>query len=424
MRAEASKARKALRGRWERTCVTLIILMAGARYDRLPKACELPTLAPPAQAPQSIDHSHGSDIMPQLPLSGVRNLGAAALFLAAGHCLAADDLRAVVDASIKPLMQQQSIPGLVVGIVKDGKTQYFNYGVASKDARQPVSENTLFEIGSRSGQPVPSGVAQQQFDHISVLNLGTYTPGGLPLQFPREADNNQHMISYFQQWKPDFAPGTHAPVLQPKPGPVRLPGSASLKQPFDQVMEKTLLPKLGLKHTFVKVPDSQMNLYAQGYGKDGKPVRVGPGAMDSEAYGIKTSAADLLHYVSVNINPASLEKPLQQAIATTHTGYYNVNGMTQGLGWKCIPTRSSWTPCWTAIRQKGPMEPNPVNWLTPPQAPHADTLLNKTGSTSGFGTYVAYVPSKAMGVVILANKNYPIAERVKVAHAILSAMDH
>ncbi|MBJ2230671.1 beta-lactamase [Pseudomonas simiae] len=384
--------------------------------------------------------------MPQLPLSGVRNLGAAALFLAAGHCLAADDLRAVVDASIKPLMQQQSIPGLVVGIVKDGKAQYFNYGVASKDARQPVSENTLFEIGSVSktftatlaGYAVASGkltlsdpasqylpaLRNSKFDHISVLNLGTYTPGGLPLQFPREADNNQHMISYFQQWKPDFAPGTQRLYSNPSLGLFGYLAAQSLKQPFDQVMEKTLLPKLGLKHTFVKVPDSQMNLYAQGYGKDGKPVRVGPGAMDSEAYGIKTSAADLLHYVSVNINPASLEKPLQQAIATTHTGYYNVNGMTQGLGWELYPYPIKLDALLDGNSTKMAMEPNPVNWLTPPQAPHADTLLNKTGSTSGFGTYVAYVPSKAMGVVILANKNYPIAERVKVAHAILSAMDH
>ena len=89
----------------------------------------------------------------------------------------------------------------------------------------------------------------------------------------------------------------------------------SLKQPFDQAMEKTLLPKLGLKHTFVKVPPSQMSLYAQGYGKDGKPVRVGPGAMDSEAYGIKTSASDLLRYVQANMNPAKLESAVQRAVA-------------------------------------------------------------------------------------------------------------
>ena len=57
------------------------------------------------------------------------------------------------------------------------------------------------------------------------------------------------------------------------------------------------------------------------------------------------------------------------------------------------------------------------------QAEPANVLYNKTGSTGGFGAYVAYVPSKDMGVVILANRNYPNAERVKVAHAILSAMD-
>ena len=384
--------------------------------------------------------------MPQLSLSGVRNLGALALFLATGHCLAADDLRAVVDASVKPLMQQQSIPGLVIGVVKDGKAQYFNYGVASKDAKQPVSENTLFEIGSVSktftatlaGYAVASGKltltdpASQylpalrggKFDHISLLNLGTYTAGGLPLQFPRAADNTQHMISYFQQWKPDFAPGTQRLYSNPSLGLFGYLAAQSLKQPFDQLMEKTLLAKLGLKHTFVTVPKSQMNLYAQGYGKDGQPVRVGPGAMDSEAYGIKTSASDLLHYVEVNMRPATLDPVLQQAITTTHTGYYTVEGMTQGLGWEMYPYPIKLDALVEGNSTKMAVEPHPVNWLTPPQAPHADTLVNKTGSTNGFGAYVAYVPSKDMGVVILANKNYPNGERVKVAHAILSALDH
>lgn len=384
--------------------------------------------------------------MPQLSLSGVCNLGALALFLATGHCLAADDLRAVVDASVKPLMQQQSIPGLVVGVVKDGKAQYFNYGVASKDAKQPVSENTLFEIGSVSktftatlaGYAVASGKliltdpASQylpalrggKFDHISLLNLGTYTAGGLPLQFPREADNTQHMISYFQQWKPDFAPGTQRLYSNPSLGLFGYLAAQSLKQPFDQLMEKTLIPKLGLKHTFITVPKSQMNLYAQGYGKDGQPVRVGPGAMDSEAYGIKTSASDLLHYVEVNMRPATLDPVLQQAITTTHTGYYTVEGMTQGLGWEMYPYPIKLDALVEGNSTKMAVEPHPVNWLTPPQAPHADTLVNKTGSTNGFGAYVAYVPSKGVGVVILANKNYPNGERVKVAHAILSALDH
>ncbi|MFJ2677058.1 class C beta-lactamase [Pseudomonas sivasensis] len=384
--------------------------------------------------------------MPLSMFSGMRNLTAVAALFATGHCLAATDLQAVVDASVKPLMQQQAIPGLVVGVVQDGKAHYFNYGVASQETGQPVSENTLFEVGSVSktftatlaGYAAATGklklsapasdylpaLGGGKFDHISILNLGTYTAGGLPLQFPPEADNTQHMISYFQQWKPDFAPGTQRLYSNPSLGLFGYLTAQSLKQPFDQAMEKTLLPKLGLKHTFVKVPPSQMSLYAQGYGKDGKPVRVGPGAMDSEAYGIKTSASDLLRYMQANMNPAKLESAVQRAVSITHTGYYTVDGMTQGLGWEMYPYPITLDALTDGNSTPMAMEPHKVNWLTPAQAPHANTLVNKTGSTNGFGAYVAYVPSKGLGVVILGNKNYPNAERVKVAHAVLSALDH
>jgi beta-lactamase class C len=69
------------------------------------------------------------------------------------------------------------------------------------------------------------------------------------------------------------------------------------------------------------------------------------------------------------------------------------------------------------------LEPHRVTWLKPAQPLQDNTLLNKTGSTNGFGAYVVFVPSKRIGIVMLANKNYPNAERVKVAHAILTALD-
>ena len=376
----------------------------------------------------------------------VRNLLFSALFFVSGTSMAATDLRKVVDSHVEPLMQQQGIAGLSVAVVNKGKVQYFNYGVANKDNQQPVTQDTLFEIGSLSktftatlgGYAEASGKLQlsdkasqhlaalkgSAFDRISLLQLATYTPGGLPLQFPDAADNADAMIGYFQHWKPAYAPGAQRLYSNPSIGLFGYLSAQSLSQPFNTAMEKTLLPQLGLKNTYVSVPADKADAYAQGYDKQDKPVRVSPGALDSEAYGIKTSTQDLAHYVMVNMHPQTLEKPLQQAIATTHTGYYTVNGMTQGLGWESYPYPITLQALMDGNSTPMAMEPHNVKWLNPAQAQPANVLYNKTGSTGGFGAYVVYVPSRDIGVVILANKNYPNAERVKVAHAILSALDH
>jgi CubicO group peptidase (beta-lactamase class C family) len=50
-------------------------------------------------------------------------------------------------------------------------------------------------------------------------------------------------------------------------------------------------------------------------------------------------------------------------------------------------------------------------------------LINKTGSTNGFSTYVAFVPARKLGVVLLANKRHPIDARVKTAHQILTHLE-
>ncbi|MEP1034780.1 serine hydrolase [Ekhidna sp.] len=40
--------------------------------------------------------------------------------------------------------------GIVIGIIEEGGTTYFSYGVKSLNTNDPVDENSVFEIGSIS----------------------------------------------------------------------------------------------------------------------------------------------------------------------------------------------------------------------------------------------------------------------------------
>lgn len=367
----------------------------------------------------------------------------------ASYCLAADasksTLKASVDAVIQPLMKDQGIPGMAVAVLVDDKAHYFSYGVASKADKQPVTPNTLFEIGSISktftatlaGYAVAKGklslstnashyVPQlhgSAFDNISVLELGTYTAGGLPLQFPNEADAADKMMGYYQQWQPKFTPAEQRLYSNPSLGLFGYAAAKSLGQPFDDLMEKTLFPKLGLKSSYIEVPQDQMSRYAQGYTKDNNLARVGPGAMASQAYGVKTTAEDLLHFVRLNLQPQALTPALKQAIDLTQTGYYQAGQLTQGLGWELYTYPVALSTLLAGNSSQMALEPHKANWFETPRPPQASSLINKTGSTNGFGAYVVYIPAKQIGIVLLANKNYPIPSRVKAAYELLSVLD-
>ena len=354
------------------------------------------------------------------------------------------EVQRTVAQTIEPLMTRYGVPGMTVGIVVDGQSYVFNYGVASKTAAKPITDDTLFEIGSITktftatlvsyaqvtGQlslldPASQGLPTlkgSSFDQVSLLNLGTHTTGGLPLQVPDEVTNDDQLMRYFREWKPSHPPGTYRNYGNPGIGLLGLIAARSLHENFVDLMEGKLLPALGLHNTFLRVPPARQDDYAQGYTEEDAPIRLVRDVLSDESGGLKTTAGDLLHFVEANLQMLTLAEPWQRAIIETHKGYYRVGPMTQDLVWEQYPYPVTLPDLLAGNSEKIIMEGNPTVRLDPPLPPQADVLINKTGSTNGFAAYVAFVPARKAGIVILANKRYPIDARVTAAHEILTRL--
>ncbi len=241
------------------------------------------------------------------------------LFAFATGSQAADRLsepvvREMVDKIIPPLMKAHNIPGMAVAVAVDGKSSFFNYGVASQETREPITSETLFEIGSISktftatlaayaqlngdlalsenvSKYLPS-LAGSSFDKISLVNLGTHTSGGLPLQVPPDIKNNDDLMEYLKRWHPPYPAGTYRVYSNVGIGLLGMVTAGRMHRPFEEAMEKMLLPALGLTRSYINVPADQMPRYAQGYTADDKPIRMSPGVLGSDPVPDRKHAAD------------------------------------------------------------------------------------------------------------------------------------
>ena len=354
-----------------------------------------------------------------------------------------DEFRSAVDAAVKPVMAKNELPGLAVGITIGGRHLVFDYGAAALDPRKPVTDGTLFEIGSISktftatlaawaqvggqlsfsdetGKYFPS-LQRTPFGKVTLLNLATHTPGGMPLQVPGTVTNDDQLMAFFKAWQPTYPAGTYRTYANPSIGLLGRIAAQSLHQDFTALMETRLFPGLGLSDTYIDVPASKMADYAQGYTSKGEPIRMKPAVLSAEAYGVKTTAADLLRVLDANMGLGKLGDDLQRAVTETHTGYFKADVITQDLIWEqyAYPVELK-----TLVAGNSPrmLDPTPAMPITPPLPPQTDVLINKTGSTNGFGAYVAFVPARQEGVVILANKSYPNEDRVTLAYRILALL--
>nr|WP_295130045.1 class C beta-lactamase [uncultured Roseateles sp.] len=371
--------------------------------------------------------------------------GAAVLVLLGHQAAVADEaarVRSVVAPIIGPLMAQYAVPGMAVAISLHGQAHVLNFGVASKASGQAVGDATIFEIGSISktltatlgayaeatgklslsdhpGKYI-SELRGKAIDRATLLHFGTYTAGGLPLQFPEAVVGQKAMLAYYADWRPAAPPASIREYSNPSLGLFGLAASHALGMGFASAMESLVFPAFGMTSTFIHVPERAAANYAWGY-RGEQAVRVNPGPMDEQTYGVKTTAADLLRFVQANLDPATLSGAMKRAVLSTQVGRFRAGPLVQGLGWEQYgyPTSREWLLGGNA--EEVLFDPLPVQKVVAGQQ-QGPRLFNKTGSTGGFGAYLLFVPAEQFGLVILANRNYPIPARVEAAHAILTAL--
>ncbi len=110
-----------------------------------------------------------------------------------------------------------------------------------------------------------------------------------------------------------------------------------------------------------------------------------------------------------------------RAINATHIGYFASGEMVQGIVWEQYPYPVRLDRLLAGNSDTMALQSNPARELTP-LSPSMPTLFNKTGSANGFAAYVAFVPAEHIGLVVLANRNFPIQARIEAACAVLSEL--
>nr|WP_171263449.1 class C beta-lactamase [Acinetobacter silvestris] len=353
------------------------------------------------------------------------------------------NIETTINQSFKPLMKKYGVLGMAVGVIYNGENHEQYYGIQSNIDSKAVDKQTIFELGSVSklftatagayaeskgklsfqdhpGQYWPA-LQKSEINKISLLELATYTSGNLPLQFPDNVKTDQQILQYFQNWHIKNPPGQYRQYSNPSIGLFGELTARSMKVPFTSLLEQVIFPKFNLKQTYVNIPKQQQKHYAFGYDQMNNPIRVTPGPLDAQAYGVKSTLPDMLTFLNANLNPEKANSDLKKAILATHKGYYKLGNMTQALGWEVFSYPTSLEILQESNSEKIVMQSNYVERNT---TQIKSKVFHKTGSTNGFGSYVIFIPEAKFGLVMLMNKKIPNQERIKAAYEVFNQLNN
>jgi beta-lactamase class C len=321
----------------------------------------------------------------------------------------------IIGPAIKALAPASEPGGLAAAVRIDGRTLFFNRGIADERTEQPITSDSLFNLASvrklfeatlvaeavlrgelSLDDPVNKYVRDLEGAYISRVTIGelaTHTSGLLlPTDHPPWPDDSYSLAQFLHMlnaWTPEHGeqPGkqriyTHAGYVL-----LQLALERRYSTPIAALIESRILKPLGMNSTLVpeRGPDNRavmepqfMRRAVQGYSADGMPIGA-PGNQQSYfdfpgTGQMFSSVRDIAILVAAGLGDQAIDPQLSKALQFTQHEFFRVDAQYgQAMAWE-------------------------VNNLEGP------TVIDKPGGLNNASAYVGLVPARKLGLVILSNR--------------------
>jgi beta-lactamase class C len=357
---------------------------------------------------------------------------------ASAPAVEADPTTKLLQQAVSAFMEKNKIPGVAVELYANGKLYEQYSGYADLEKKEPVIRKTIFELGSVSkimtsvlfaqeidwakmsfNDPVSKYVKglPEIFNKVKLQELATDT-SGLPFNTPGDITTQDGMKENLSKWTPDAEPGEQWIYSNVGIGILGYALEASTERDYDDLYRRHILNPLRMV-TGVNVPPALIKYYAQGYDANGNPAAHYTPGMYPAAVGVKASASDMEKFLSAAIGLPGTPPRVFYPMRMTQSVYVKMNDDYQGLGWQIHRLEDGDAYGLLRVSDKQDMGPIDVQEVYSRPVYNGDALIDKTGTTKGFRAYIAVLPNKKSGIVILANKNVPNSAIVKTGREIL-----
>ena len=300
-----------------------------------------------------------------------------------------------VDRLAQAYLVNSATAGLSIGILKNGKAYYYNYGEAEKGKQNLPDSNTVFEIGSITKTFAATLLADavnnkklKLDDPASKYFPGSALPATITLRMlanhtsglPRMPDNinpsnpqdpyREYDLAMLQQFLRTVVltnpPGTKYEYSNLGMAMIGAVLEQVHKKEFSKLVQEKITGPLALQRTGLLSTTNE----AQGYDESGKATSHWNFKIFAAAGALRSSTADMLKYANAQMGAAPAV--LKKAIDLTHDVTYSSKNSKMGLGWHLVPT------------DKG-------------------EFIFHNGGTGGFRTYLAIDKNKKLAVTLLSN---------------------
>ena len=349
------------------------------------------------------------------------------------------DQSSIIGHSVNQFMIEHAVPGMAIEIYNEGKPQSYYFGVADDVKKLPITKQTIFELGSISKIMTSILLAQEfdaakmqlkssvktylpllseEFDDITLQNLATHT-SGLPFEVPADIKNQSEFEKYLAAWYPEYVAGEE--WIYSNIG-IGLLGDAIQKtahKDIDELYHKQIFSILGMQSSGLTVPKGLQKYYAQGHDEKGQSVLPITQDLFYCAYGVKASSADMQKFLKAAIGLPGTPESILYPMRLTQAGHVKIADKMQGFGWQMQSVSTASEASVLLKNVPSILDPLPVIEIYSKPVFKGDMLIEKTGRTDGFSSYIALIPNKKTGIVILMNKQVKDRDIVILAREML-----